>query len=336
MTEKILTISIASYNAEKDLPKCLDSFVDSNVLDKLDIIVINDGSSDNTSKIAHNYADKHSSIRVIDKLNGGHGSTINCGIVSAKGKYFRIVDSDDWIDPNELEKLVKYLEKSNVDVVFTPYQTVDVLDKAVIETIDNFHCCVDFAEEKNISVISENTLLAMHAMTFKTSCIKEVGPIIDEHCFYVDSEYFIYPLVFARSFVFLNYNVYKYSIGSLKQSVAINSMIKRRDEHLKVVKSVIQYYKNNEDRVEKSVKNLIYRNLKKLIAFQIYLYIISNSNEAKNELIDFVRYLETEKFSPLSCLDSIKNKFGFMILKLTKFTAYTLLSTFFIHNKKKR
>lgn len=115
MTEKILTISIASYNAEKDLPKCLDSFVESNVLDKLDIIVINDGSSDNTSKIAHNYADKHSSIRVIDKLNGGHGSTINCGIVSAKGKYFRIVDSDDWIDPNELEKLVKYLEKSNVD-----------------------------------------------------------------------------------------------------------------------------------------------------------------------------------------------------------------------------
>lgn len=75
--------------------------------------------------------------------------------------------------------------------------------------------------------------------------------------------------------------MYKYSIGSLKQSVAINSMIKRRDEHLKVVKSVIQYYKNNEDRVEKSVKNLIYRNLKKLIAFQIYLYIISNSNEAK-------------------------------------------------------
>ena len=58
--------------------------------------------------------------------------------------------------------------------------------------------------------------------------------------------------------------MYKYSIGSLKQSVAINSMIKRRDEHLKVVKSVIQYYKNNEDRVEKSVKNLIYRNLKKL------------------------------------------------------------------------
>ncbi len=330
MSPKILTISIASYNAEKDISKCLDSFVASNVLDKLDIIVVNDGSSDNTSKIAHDYAGKYPSIKVIDKLNGGHGSTINSGIIGAVGKYFRIVDSDDWVDPIELQKFVNYLENCNADVVFTPYQTVDSLDKSIIETYDNFHCDVNNNVETDIDHIDERTALAMHAMTFKTSCIQKIGPIIDEHCFYVDTEYCIYPLVFAKSFIFIDCNVYKYSIGSQNQSVSIKNLIKRRNEHARVVKSLCQYYIKNRMSVHKNVRSLIYRYLKNLISFQMFLYIVSNSREAKHELIDFDRYLRTVELSPFLCLNSLKIKFGYLFLKLTKFKFYSLLSALYL------
>lgn len=330
MSPKILTISIASYNAEKDISKCLDSFVASNVLDKLDIIVVNDGSSDNTSKIAHDYACKYPSIKVIDKLNGGHGSTINSGIIGAVGKYFRIVDSDDWVDPIELQKFVNYLENCNADVVFTPYQTVDSLDKSIIETYDNFHCDVNNNVETDIDHIDERTALAMHAMTFKTSCIQKIGPIIDEHCFYVDTEYCIYPLVFAKSFIFIDCNVYKYSIGSQNQSVSIKNLIKRRNEHVRVVKSLCQYYIKNRMSVHKNVRSLIYRYLKNLISFQMFLYIVSNSREAKHELIDFDRYLRTVELSPFLCLNSLKIKFVYLFLKLTKFKFYSLLSALYL------
>lgn len=335
MSNKILTVSIASYNAEKDISRCLDSFIASNVLEKLDIIVVNDGSSDNTSKIAHDYEDKYSSIRVVDKSNGGHGSTINTGIIEAEGKYFRIVDSDDWVDPIELNKFVNYLENCNADIVFTPYQTVNSLDKSIIKTYDNFHCNVSLYEETDINFIDKKTLLAMHAMTFKTSCIKKVGPIIDEHCFYVDTEYCIYPLSFAKSFVFINSNVYKYSIGSQNQSVSINNLIKRRNEHARVVKSLCQYYLKNKLSVHKTVRNLIYRYLKNLISFQMYLYVVSNSSDAKREMIEFDRYLSVIGFSTFNCLNSIKNKFGYLILKLTKFTTYSLFSSLYVLYKKK-
>lgn len=101
---KILTVSIAAYNADWCLKKCLDSFIASKYLDLLDIIVVNDGSKDNTAAIASEYVKKFSaSIRLINKENGGHGSTINTSIDNAMGKYFKIVDSDDWVDTEALD-----------------------------------------------------------------------------------------------------------------------------------------------------------------------------------------------------------------------------------------
>ena len=133
---KILTISIASYNAEKDIPRCLDSFIQTTVFDKLDIIVVNDGSSDNTSQVASEYAKKYpNSIRVVDKENGGHGSTINTGITYAKGKYFKIVDSDDWVNKDGLEDLVSYLENNDIDLVINPFHTINYSDHKMINQI---------------------------------------------------------------------------------------------------------------------------------------------------------------------------------------------------------
>ena len=99
MKEKILSVSIASYNVEAYLEECLESFVNSKVMDDLEVLVIDDGSSDSSPEIAQWYVDKFpDTFRLIRKENGGHGSTINKGIEVASGKYFKVVDGDDWVN----------------------------------------------------------------------------------------------------------------------------------------------------------------------------------------------------------------------------------------------
>ena len=97
--EKILTITVPSYNVEKFLENTLDSFVDERVLDAIEVLVVDDGSKDRTAEIGKGYEAKYpGTFRVISKENGGHGSTINRGIKEARGKYFKVVDGDDWVD----------------------------------------------------------------------------------------------------------------------------------------------------------------------------------------------------------------------------------------------
>ena len=255
---KILTISIASYNAEKDIPRCLESFIRTSVLNKLDIIVVNDGSSDNTYKIASEYAKNYpNSIRVIDKENGGHGSTINAGISYAKGKYFKIVDSDDWVDKDSIEKLVNYLENSNVDLVFNPFHTVNYSDHRKLDLIDVKPQYIKYHKIIKASELHGTESFHMHSMTFKTDLMKKVGPIIDEHCFYVDLEYCIYPLTYINSIVYLEDPVYEYLIGSSSQSVSTISFIKRRNEHKRVVQSLISYYQEKCSKTDDSDGTLL-------------------------------------------------------------------------------
>ena len=105
--KKNLTISIAAYNVENYLEKTLDSLIIDN-LDKLEVLIVNDGSKDNTKKIAQKYCKKYpNSIKLIDKENGGYGSTINAGIKEATGKYFKQLDGDDWYNTENLNRLVE-------------------------------------------------------------------------------------------------------------------------------------------------------------------------------------------------------------------------------------
>ena len=235
--EKILTISIAAYNAESDISRCLDSLINSGVLEKLDVVVVNDGSKDQTSKIVKEYVEKYKdSIHMIDKENGGHGSTINSSIKVAEGKYYKILDSDDWVDSNNLAKLVCYLEANNVDLVLNPYHEVAYSDHSVKKMVEMERNQLEYEIKYDIKKLSEKCVLFMHSLTFKTDVIKKMGSIIDEHCFYVDMEYSIFPMLYVRNFVYLDYSVYQYLLGSQTQSMNIQNMIKRREQHLKVIK----------------------------------------------------------------------------------------------------
>ena len=118
MNTKILTITVPAYNAEKYLDRCLQSFLVPEILDALEVLVINDGSRDSTSDIASRYVNQYpDTFHLINKKNGGHGSGINCGIAHATGKYFKIVDADDWLNTEVLAQYIGLLRTVDTDIV---------------------------------------------------------------------------------------------------------------------------------------------------------------------------------------------------------------------------
>ena len=121
---KILTISIAAYNVEKTIGKTLDSLLVGNNddLNKLDIIIVNDGSKDSTSEVVMNYCTKYpDAIRLVNKQNGGYGSTINTSLEIAKGKYFKLLDGDDQYDTENLTSFLGFLSNTESDIVVSPF-----------------------------------------------------------------------------------------------------------------------------------------------------------------------------------------------------------------------
>ena len=123
--KKILTISVAAYNAARDLPKCLDSITACLNIDKIEIFIVDDGSTDATRDVALKYCIQFpQSVFLISKKNGGHGSTINASIQKSSATFFKIVDADDWIDTANLDKLIGYLEGTSADMILNPYYEV--------------------------------------------------------------------------------------------------------------------------------------------------------------------------------------------------------------------
>ena len=220
--EKILSLSIAAYNAEKDIVNCLDSLIRSNVLEKLDIIVVNDGSKDHTAEVVQKYVERYrDSIRLVNKKNGGHGSTINTSIKYACGKYYKILDADDWVNSENLNRLVAFLEKTDTDMVLNPYDEIEYNTRTKKRQMNPWDNEVSYEEVHGLEEL-DKVILYMHSLTFRREVIQKMGAIIDENCFYVDMEYCIFPLLYINSFACLDYPVYQYLLGSQTQSMNLS------------------------------------------------------------------------------------------------------------------
>jgi glycosyltransferase involved in cell wall biosynthesis len=243
---KVLTIIVPAYNVERFLPKTLASFVAPEVMDDLEIIVVNDGSNDATEQIAQEYQHKYpKTFRVISKENGGHGSTINKGIELATGRYFKVVDGDDWVDPLALIKLVQFLKTSQTDVVLCNSFRVNHHTGArkPISIIDGF----TYNHEYQFAAVFKRLKLGLDCMTIRTKILQKNRIRLDEHCFYVDMEYFLFPVPFIKTVVYLNVYLYMYRIGTETQSIASAAMRKNLNQHSKVLFRLIDFlneYKN--------------------------------------------------------------------------------------------
>ena len=239
--EKYLSVVIPSYNVEKFLNQTLDSFVcDEEIMKKFEVIVVDDGSKDNTAKIGQEYATKYpDTFRVISKENGGHGSTINVGIKNAVGKYFKVVDGDDWVNTEDFVSFIKKLENCESEYVFTNYYEYydDVNRRKEID----FPQFAD-GKEYDFKDVAKSICIPMHALTIKTSVLKDNNIVIDEKCFYVDVEYVMFPVPFVNKVTFFDFHIYVYRLNLSTQSVSIFGFQKHIEDHTRVTFRMFEFY----------------------------------------------------------------------------------------------
>lgn len=241
---KYLTIAVPSYNVEKYLNKCLESFCDDRLKDGLEVIIVDDGSTDNTAEIAQGYVSKYPEIfRLISKENGGHGSAVNTGIDNATGKYFRIVDGDDWVNTDNLVKLIDILKRIESDIVVDQKREVHMVTGET--QFFPLPSDVDFEKEYLFTDICDNfawiDFLMMHSMNTKTELLKSNSIHLLEHIFYVDYEYIVKSTANAKTVTFVDLEIYQYLIGNVNQSVNNQNYVKRYSHHDKVTKEMCDY-----------------------------------------------------------------------------------------------
>ncbi|WP_314878918.1 glycosyltransferase family 2 protein, partial [Haemophilus parahaemolyticus] len=210
MNKKVLSIVVPSYNAEQYLPETIPTMLSISNLDKLEIIIVNDGSKDNTLAMAQNLQLEYpDTIVIVDKENGGHGSTINSGIQVATGKYFKVVDADDWVESDNLSKLIEYLDSVDDDEVISPFIRVYTdLDKEVLYEYSIKNSKLTYLYDNFLKEADELPL--MHSITIKTSILRNNNIKIDENCFYVDLEYNVFPMPYIKTVSYFDLPVYRY------------------------------------------------------------------------------------------------------------------------------
>lgn len=241
---KVLTVVIPSYNVEKYIRTTLDSFISEEIMSKIEVLIVNDGSKDNTAKIAEEYVNKcPQTFRLINKENGGHGSTINRGIIEATGNYFKVVDGDDWVNTKDFTALVYLLEGTDADYVVTNYYKVN--DKTLKKELEDF----SWLKTNYINTFRDfgnHFRLEMHALTIRTEILKKNKIHLDEHCFYVDKEYINYPIPYVNTIRYFDLCVYMYRLAISTQSVSIQGFKKHLLDHVKVTQQLIDFAANYE------------------------------------------------------------------------------------------
>lgn len=241
--EKLLTVCVPSYNVQRCLDRCLYTLTSCEYAPYMDIIVVDDGSVDHTLDIAKEYEKQFPGIvRAVHKENGGHGSTINVAMDLAEGKYFRVVDSDDWIDSTELDKVLAKVKDGTLDtdVISANYHVVN-LEEGTSFPIEQ-DCEVEYDKPLAFSEVDTKRIyFTMAGTMFKTDILRQAGMKLQENTFFVDVEFILFPIPYVQTVTFVAAYVYKYSQGSTEQSVHLPNMVKRYDHHERVMKRIIKY-----------------------------------------------------------------------------------------------
>lgn len=296
---KILTISVAAYNAEGFLEECLDSFIIEEIINMIEVLIIDDGSTDNTYNIAKLYENKYpETFKVIKKINGGHGSTINEGILNSTGKYFKIVDADDWVEKKGIIRLLNRLSEVDVDMVLNDYYTVDegTKEKTLIKLVNSNS--VKLNEVLDIEKIYKDIKLEMHGVVIKTDILKSMDRKITEGCFYVDVEYILFPMKNVNTILLLDFPVYDYRKGLNEQSTNLVNRQKRRDQHEKVCLGLINYYTEIQEEISKEKNKLIKNRIILMVLSQYRIYCSMKGDKALlNEIINFDNSIKNKNYN---------------------------------------
>lgn len=318
--ECILTVSVAAYNVEKYLSEALEPFADDKLNDRLEVLIISDGSTDKTETIGQSFVERYPRIfKLIKKKNGGWGSTVNKGMSVAKGKYFKQLDGDDYFKKETMEEFVDFLATCDEDLIVSPFAMFD-------DETGNISKIYDFDEAvKNCSFpvkiekfIKYYRLMAMHAACLKTRLLTENKVTLDENCFYTDIEFIVKSISYVKTVNLFNKIVYMYRVGRDGQSMSLQGQKKHYKDHQNVALELSRLcddYAGSE-----TVKEVIVDRTVEMLVKQYEIYfLLQRSKQHKNELKEYDRLLKL-KFPSIYKLTNIGKKID--LLRATEFRLY--------------
>lgn len=291
MDVKLLSVAVPCYNSAAYMRRAIETLLSGG--EKMEIIIVNDGSTDDTEKIALKYRDKYPDIiKVISQENGGHGEAVNTGLANATGLYFKVVDSDDWVNERALEEVLNKLKEliadgRSPDLFLTNYvyEKTGAKKKKVINynwalpknQIFTWDDIMHFRQSQNI---------LMHSAIYRTKLLKDCGLKLPKHTFYVDNLFVYQPLPYVRTLYYMDVNLYRYFIGRADQSVNERVMISRIDQQIRVTKLMIESHNLMQIKCKK-LRNYMIKYLSMMMVICTVFLIKEGSEESlakKDEL----------------------------------------------------
>ena len=242
---KLLTVTVPCYNSQGYMEHCLTTLLSGG--EDVEILVVDDGSTDDTAAIADRWAAEHPSVvRAIHQENRGHGGAVMTGIRNASGLYFKVVDSDDWVDETAFAKVLDRLrafesEGKPVDLLVTNY----IYDKTELGRKSEIRYTRAFRENAVLTWDEVRRFrpwenLLMHALIYRTEVLRRSGLDLPLHTFYVDNLFCTVPLASVETLCYMDVGLYHYFIGREGQSVQESTMIRRIDQQIRVNKLLME------------------------------------------------------------------------------------------------
>ena len=332
---KTLTILIPIYNTEKYIRRCLDSLLVPEVLEDIEIMAVSDGSKDKSAEIVKEYCQKFpDTVVLVEKENGGHGSTINVGIEKAKGKYLRVLDSDDWFNTVEFMNFVERLKKEDADLVVCDYRKEHTYNsKSEYFVYDNLEDGKQYKFDEIDLGILKGEYFVMATSTYKTEILRKSGLKLLEKTFYVDMQFNVVPITEVNTFTYYHLDIYRYFIGRKEQSMNMDNFVRNQAHHEKMIKWLIEYYTGISDKLSANKKEYIELILTYTLNthYSIYCEYDKNHKRAYEEIKKFDQYLlKTNKvlYERLNCMGYVRynRKTNFKFVRLNGKKWYTFMS----------
>ena len=299
---KLLSVAIPCYNSENYMRHCIDSLLVGG--DEVEIIIVDDGSTkDRTAQIADEYETKYPDIcRAIHQENGGHGEAVNTGLRNATGIFYKVVDSDDWVDEEAFHEVLRTLRR-----FVYGNQTLDMLisnfvyekEGAKRKKVMNYNTALPKNEVitwSDVKLFMLGQYILMHSVIYRTELLRECGLELPKHTFYVDNIFVYQPLPHVKTMYYLDVNFYRYYIGREDQSVNESVMIGRIDQQIRVTKLMLDYYDVTKIQNRK-LRHYMIQYLEIMMVVSSILAIRSGTEENLAKKKELWQYLRQSNFA---------------------------------------
>lgn len=294
----LISFLVPCYNSEAYMHICLDSLLKANH-DQIEIIVVDDGSKDKTGEIADKYQTENPDvIRVIHKENGGHGDAINDGIKVATGKYFKIVDSDDWADLDALNKVLEAISntKEEPDLYLMNYVYYKGYENRA--KVINYKSVLEpnkLLAWKDVKFKNLEKNLTLHSCMFKLSVIKESGVVLPKHASYEDN-FFVYAgMVHTKTVMYIDGDFYCYLIGRDGQSVSYANCVKKYKDHLLCSQSMNDFTDLMAiKKTDKARYKVLYHHIRLIFCISVLYTRLSKEPKSREDFKSFLKDLKAK------------------------------------------